>query len=172
MQHSLLDLSHSLCYPQSNWAPLVLIPECWAYAHSRPLWVSGMNSPVRLGISPAAASTLTGVFSQRFEALFPGAGAQCCEVCFAPPLFLQVYLHANVGPRDLLAASGSTACPICSTIRHLSGFASRQVAMSPICPVCPFPPLLLVWMNVSSLSPWLWDFHAVRYSVSSGCFLF
>ena len=25
-------------------------------------------------------------------------------------------------------------------------------------------------MNVSSLSPWLWDFHAVRFSVSSGCF--
>ena len=25
--HSLLDLSHSLHYPQSNWAPLVLVPE-------------------------------------------------------------------------------------------------------------------------------------------------
>ena len=25
--HSLMDFSHSLCYPQSNWAPLVLIPE-------------------------------------------------------------------------------------------------------------------------------------------------
>ena len=112
------------------------------------------------------------VFTQRFEALFPCAGTLGCEVCFAPPLFLQVYLHANVGPRDLLAASGSTACPICSTIRHLSGFASRQVAMSPICPVCPFPPLLLVWMNVSSLSPWLWDFHTVQFSVSSGGFLF
>ena len=24
--HSLPDFSHSLCYPQSNWAPLVLIP--------------------------------------------------------------------------------------------------------------------------------------------------
>ena len=39
-------------------------------------------------------------------------------------------------------------------------------------PCCPSPPLLLVWMNVSSLSPWLSDFHAVRFSVSSGCFLF
>ena len=37
---------------------------------------------------------------------------------------------------------------------------------------CPSPLLLLVWMNVSSLSPWLSDFHTVRYSVSSGCFLF
>ena len=26
--HSLLDFSHSLCYPPSNWAHLVLIPEC------------------------------------------------------------------------------------------------------------------------------------------------
>ena len=25
--HSLLDFSHSLHYPQSNWTPLVLIPE-------------------------------------------------------------------------------------------------------------------------------------------------
>ena len=34
------------------------------------------------------------------------------------------------------------------------------------------PPLLLVWMNASSLSPWLSDFHTVRFSVISGCFLF
>ena len=25
--HSVPDFSHSLCYPQSNWAPLVLVPE-------------------------------------------------------------------------------------------------------------------------------------------------
>ena len=30
--------------------------------------------------------------------------------------------------------------------------------MSPLCPSCPSPPLLLVWMNVSSLTPWLLDF--------------
>ena len=39
--------------------------------HSRPLWVSPTNSSVRLGVSPTAASTPTGVFTQRFEALFP-----------------------------------------------------------------------------------------------------
>ena len=27
-----------------------------------------------------------------------------------------------------------------------------------------------VWVNVSSLTPWLLDFHTVRFSVSSGCF--
>ena len=31
-------------------------------------------------------------------------------------------------------------------------------------------PLLPVWMNVSSLTPWLSDFHTVRFSVNSGCF--
>ena len=43
-----------------------------------------MTSPVRLGVSPAAATVPTGVFIQRFEALFPGAGALGYAVCFAP----------------------------------------------------------------------------------------
>ena len=59
----------------------------------------------------------------------------------------------------------------CSTIRHLAGSASRHLATSPLCPGCPSLPLLLVWMNVSSLSPWLSDFHTVWFSVSSGCFM-
>ena len=63
------------------------------------------RTPVRLGVSPAAASTPMGVFTQRFEALFPHAGALGCEVCFAPPPFLLVYLCANVGPRGQLAAA-------------------------------------------------------------------
>ena len=62
---------------------------CWfpsgrACAHSRPLWVSPTTSPVRLGVSPVAAPTPMGVFNQRFEALFPCAGALGCAVCFAP----------------------------------------------------------------------------------------
>ena len=39
-------------------------------------------------------------------------------------------------------------------------------------PGCLSLPLLLVCMNVSSLTPWLLDFHTVRFSVISGCFLF
>ena len=72
---------------------------------SRTLWVSPVNSPVRLGVSPAATSTPMGVFNQRFEALFPQAGALGCRVCFTPPLFLPVYLCANVGPQCLPAAT-------------------------------------------------------------------
>ena len=48
---------------------------------SRTLWVSPRNSPVRLGVSPAAASTPTGVFNQWFEALFPHTGTLGCVVC-------------------------------------------------------------------------------------------
>ena len=64
-----------------------------------------MNSPVRLGVSPAATSTPMGVFNQWFEALFPRAGALGCKVCFAPLLFLLVYLCANVGLQGLLPAA-------------------------------------------------------------------
>ena len=77
----------------------------WACAHSRPLWISPTNSPVRLGVSPAAPSTLMGVFNQRFEALFLCAGALGCVVSFTPPPFLPVYLCTNVGPRGLLAVT-------------------------------------------------------------------
>ena len=82
---SLSDFSHALRYPQSNWAPLVLIPE-WVglCTFSAPVGVSPTNCPVRLGVSPAAVSTPMGVFNQRFEALFPCAGALGCVVCFAP----------------------------------------------------------------------------------------
>ena len=59
-------------------------PSGWACAHSRPLWVSPMTFPVRLGVSPAAAPTPTGVFTQRSEALFPRAGTLGYVVCFAP----------------------------------------------------------------------------------------
>ena len=50
-------------------------PSGWACAHSKPLWVSPMTSPVRLGVSPAAAPTPQ-VFSIRglrlyFPALEP-----------------------------------------------------------------------------------------------------
>ena len=56
----------------------------WVCARPRPLWVSPATSPVTLGVSPAASPTPTGIFNQRFEALFPCAGALGCAVCFAP----------------------------------------------------------------------------------------
>ena len=104
---------------------------------------------MKLGVSPASASTPTGVFSHWFEALFPHAGALGCIVCHRVALLT------------------------CSIIRHLAGSTSRPPPCFRSSPSgCPSLPLLPVWMNVSSLTPWLLDFHTVQFSVSSGCFLF
>ena len=89
----------------------------------------------------------------------------CASCCTAYPLrftihrsvgpALLVYLRADVGPWGLLAVVlPAPFAPPC------------------LCPGCLSPPLLPVWVNVSSLSPWLWDFCAVPVSVSSGCFCF
>ena len=77
------SIFHSATHNQTG--PLwCWFPSGWACARPRPLWVSPTTSPVRLGVSPAAAPTPTGVFNQRFEALFPHAGALGYWVCFAP----------------------------------------------------------------------------------------
>ena len=124
-----ISIFHSARHNQTG--PLwCWFPSRWACAYSRPLWVSPRTSPVRLGVSPAAAPTPTGVVIQRFEALFPRTRALCYGICFAPrpssqficaqvwgrrvlpatlpaPLAtlspaLLVYLCANVGPQGLL----------------------------------------------------------------------
>ena len=86
-------------------------PSGWACAHSRPLWVCPTTSPVRLRVSPADAPIPTGVFNQRFEALFPRSGALGYVVCFAPlpSPFLPAYLCVNVGLRG---APHRSACPV------------------------------------------------------------
>ena len=100
----------------------------------------------------------TGVFSQWFEALFPHTGTLGCGVCHPvhqllprrPAAALPTRLH-NPPP-----------CWVCQPL--------------PCCesslPDRPSLPLLRVWVSVSSLSPWLLDFHTVRFSVSPGCSLF
>ena len=125
-------------------------PGGWACAHSRPLWVSPMTSPVRLGVSPAATPTPTGVFNQRFETLFPHAGALGCGVCFAPRCLYGLSVR-ECGAAG--SASGQTACPVCPTLRQSW---SRHGNASPLCPSCRSPPLLPVWMNVYFLFPWCW----------------
>ena len=106
-----ISIFHSATHNQTG--PLwCWFPSKWACAHSRPLWVSPTTSPVRLGVSPAAAPTPTGVFNQRFEALF--------LPCWSPGLrrllrslpFVPVYLCTNVGPR------GATRCSACPILCH------------------------------------------------------
>ena len=147
-------------------------PSGWVCVHSGTLWVSPTTSPVRLGVSPAAAPTPKGVFNQRFEALFPGAGALGCVVCFAPcrsswfiyaqmwgrgvlPATLPALFSASEsGPLGLSvcesgvagSASGQTACPVCPTLHQSQ---SRHGNASPLRLAAPPPPLLPVWMNVS-----------------------
>ena len=70
--------------------------------HTRPLWVSPRTSPVRLGVSPAAAPTPTGVFNQRFEAFISPHWSPGLHSLLRSPPFLLVYLCSNVGLRGLL----------------------------------------------------------------------
>ena len=102
---SLLSFSHFSHYPQANWALWCWFLGGWACIHSRTLWISPTNSPVRLGVSPAATSTPTGFFGLGFEALFPQAETLGCMVCLTPHLFLPVYLYRNVGPPSLQSAA-------------------------------------------------------------------
>ena len=103
-------------------------PSGWACARPRPLWVSPMTSPVRLGVSPAAAPTPMGVFNQRFEALFPRAGALVVWSASLPanPPGLSVHECGAAG-----SASGQTACPVGPTL-HQS--RSHHSLSSPLLP--------------------------------------
>ena len=109
-------------------------PSGWACAHSRPLWVSPTTSPVRLGVSPAAAPTPRGVFNQRFEALFPQAGALGCTVCFDPHHSSGLSVH-QCGAAG--SASAGTACPVHPTLRQSW---SRHSNASPLRPGCRLHP--------------------------------
>ena len=137
-------------------------PSGWACARPRPLWVSPTTSPVRLGVSPAAAATPTGVFNQRFEALFPCAGALGCAVCFAPRCLsgLSVRKCGAAG-----SASGWTACPVCPTLRQSRSCHSHASPLHPGACLRPSTSLdeCLFFMYLVS------DFLAVQFSVSSGC---
>ena len=92
---------------------------------------------MRLGVSPAAAPTPTGVFNQRFEALFYRAGALGFGVCFSPLPFLPVYLCANVGPRGLLAAALPAPVPESSISLGPPAAALPQVLPSLAACLCP-----------------------------------
>ena len=90
-------------------------------------------------------------FSVRgFEALFPCTGTLNFMICLTPQLFLPVI---------------STQMWDCQVLQ-----------LPPCCesslPGCSSPPLLRVWMNVSSLTPWLVNFHTVQFTGTSCCLLF
>ena len=110
------------------------------------------------------------VFTARgFEALFPCAGTLDCVVYFTPQLFLLVYLHSSVGPlvcKPPPCQFQSLNCHFTRPVLQPQSYCTTSL------PGCLSLPLLPVWMNVSSLTPWLSDFHTVRFSGSSDYFLF
>ena len=144
-----------------------------------------------VGVSPAAAPTPTDVFNQRFEALFPRAGALGYVVCFAPrhsswficarvwgprvlpatlpaPFSailspdLSVYLCANVGPQGLLVVR--LPDPFIPHSARLGPAMATGVLSAPV-PISAPPTSLdecFFFINLVS------DFLAIRFSVSSG----
>ena len=117
------------CATHNQTGPLwCWFPSGWACSHSRPLWVSPTTSPVRLGVAPAAAPTPTDIFNQRFEALFPGAGALGYEVCFAP------HCSSGLSVRKCGAAGsagGQTACPVVPHSASLGPATATRVLSTP-----------------------------------------
>ena len=75
--------SHFLHYPEVNWALLALIPGWVGLCTFWDPWVSPTNSPVRLGVFPAADSAATGVFSQRFWGFI--------SLCWSPGLHVMTH---------------------------------------------------------------------------------
>ena len=101
---------------------------------------------------------LQGLIARGFEALF--------SLCWNPGL--HGLSHSPVVLPHLSAhESGTTGVPA-TTLPTWS--SSCCLAAYLLCPSCPSPLLLLVWMNVSSLTPWLLDFYTIWFSGSSGCF--
>ena len=85
------------------------------------------------------------------------AGTLGFAVCHALQLFPLAYLHSNVGPPGPPAITSPTWSFSCC------------LALCPLHPSFPSPPLLPVWKNVP-LTPWFSDLHTVQFSDSSGCF--
>ena len=124
-----------------------LFPGGWFCVHSRSPCVSPTNPPVRLGVSPAT-TTPRGFDNLRFWSFI--------SPCWNPQL--HSLSHSPVVPPGLSTHKCGTAW---STTCHL--------VIHPLCPGFWSLALLLVWMNVSFLTPWLSDFHTVQFPGSSGC---
>ena len=107
----------------------------------------------------------TGIFNQRFEALFPQRWSPGLLDLLCSPLFVLVYLCTNVGLQGL---------PV---VRLPAPFVPHSASLGPATATrvlstrCPSLPLLLVWMNVYFLFPWFWTslpFHFLSVLVVRG----
>ena len=146
--------SHFPHFPQANSAlsdaALVLISHMGGLVvRSRTLWAPSTDSPVRLAVFPAAIPT-----------------------CFYRQMFSNFLLQSwNPG---LCGLSGSPIfppglsgcewdCPIHQPPPCPPSLSAATLFTGPHHLGCPPPPLLPVWMNVSSLTPWLSDFYSLIF---------
>ena len=142
-QHSVTSLTtHKQTGPFCCW-----FPGGWVCVHSRTLWVSPINSAVRLGVSLASA-TPTGFFSQRFLRLYcPTVEPRFARSVSLPSCssgFIRMQISVWINPH----------LPVDKSISHcLTHSSSCCLATSPLHHGCPCPPLLPVRINVSSLTP-------------------
>ena len=148
---SWLAFSQFSRYPQANWALLVLIPG----------WVDSCMFQDPMGLSNQLSCEAGSFF--------------CC--LNSHRFFYSQRFWGFISPRWNPELSGLSCSPDVpsSLSAHKCGTArstSRHLTVSPLCPGCWSPPLLPIWMNVSSLIPWLSDFHVVQFSGCAGCFLF
>ena len=131
------------------------------------------NSPVRLGIFPAAASTPMGFFNQRFEALFslrwsPGLCGLLHSPAIPPGLSMRECGAAGSASHHFVGyATCSLACPI----------QQSATLLGP--PAAALPQVLSTWLPVSASPTSLDEYFffislvvGLQFSVSSGCFLF
>ena len=116
-----------------------------------------MTSPMRLGVSAAAASTPTGVFNQRFEALFPCAGALGYGVCFASrrssrficarvwgcavlPAALPDPFSATLSPALLVYLCANVGMQGLPVVRLPALFVPHSASLGPARATCPLRP--------------------------------
>ena len=153
-----------------------------------------MTSPVRLGVSPAAAwPTPTGVVTQRFEALFRPAGALGYTVCFTPGRLsglsmcecgatgsathrsaCPVLCHSESRPSQFICVriwdrrvwSWSDCLPRLSHTPPVSVPPRERESSLPRLPISAPPTGLDECLFFISLGS---DFLAIRFSVSFGC---
>ena len=103
------------------------------------------------------------------------SGRTACP--FSPTLHQSRSRHGHASP----LCPGARLCPSCWSgcmfLFYLLGVGLPCCSI--FCQFCLCEEAQCVYLhhhlgslNVSSLSPWLWYFHTVLFSVSSGCFLF
>ena len=120
-----------------------------------------------LGVSPTAAPSI-GFIARSFVASVSHSETWTV-LSVSLPCVLLVYLHMNVVPLVHQLPPHLPSPPV--SVSH-PWYASCHLAAHHPCPDCESLSLLSVWMNVSSLTPWLSDFHTVESGSTSGGLLF